>query len=334
MFGGHFYHQRIRKAVAVFGSMFNNMNVIRKNSAGDVISQVKVPLSYSPKRDFLARIDAMNNGEEGERQIAVKLPRMSFEIVSMNYDAVRQLPKMNNCTKPGETVGSATKLYTPVPYIVQFQLSVYAKSQDDALQVVEQILPYFTPSYTLTINPLDGFNTVKEDSQITLQGITFTDDYEAQLEARRTIIYTLDFDMKISLYKDTGTTSSLITQYEIDVADLDGNEFLKISDSANQAAPLAITVDENSGATVTNFKVINPPNTAYSLLLGASPTNGTASVSYGGTLKTINGVVVTTGTYTYTPDSDYFGLDTFKVSLLYGDSASLDYNINVTINQV
>lgn len=334
MFGGHFYHQRIRKAVAVFGSLFNNMNVIRKSASGDVISQVKVPLSYAPKRDFLARLDAMVKGEEGERQIAVKLPRMSFEIVSMNYDATRQLPKMNACVKPGDTYGSSTKIYTPVPYLVQFQLSIYAKSQDDALQVVEQILPYFTPTYTLTINPLDDFDTVKEDSQITLQGITFTDDYEAQLEARRTIIYTLDFDMKISLYKDTGTTSSIITEYEVEMADLDGNEFLKISDSANQASPLSISVDENSGATTTNFKILNPPSSAYSLLLGTAPSNGTASVDYTNTLTTINGVVVTTGTYTYTPDTDYFGSDTFGVTLLYGDSAELDYNINVTVNQV
>jgi hypothetical protein len=87
MFGNHFYHQRIRKAVAVFGSLFNNINIVRKDSSGAVISQVKVPLSYSPKRDFLSRLDAMQNGEEGERQIAVKLPRISFEIVSMNNDA-------------------------------------------------------------------------------------------------------------------------------------------------------------------------------------------------------------------------------------------------------
>ena len=87
MFGTYFYHQRIRKAVAVFGSLFNNINVVRSNSAGDIISQVKVPLSYAPKRDFLARIDAMDDGEQAERQIAIKLPRMSFEILSMNFDA-------------------------------------------------------------------------------------------------------------------------------------------------------------------------------------------------------------------------------------------------------
>lgn len=230
MFGGHFYHQRIRKAVAVFGSLFNNINIIRKNSSGNVISQMKVPLSYSPKRDFLARIDAMENGEQGERQIAVKLPRMSFEIVGMNYDAQRQLPKMNNCQVGTTGNTGARKLYTPVPYLMNFQLNIYSKSQDDALQVVEQILPYFTPQYTVTVNPLDDYD-VKEDTPIILQGITFSDDYEAPLESRRTIIYTLDFDMKVFLYKDVGDNTSIINAYDVDIYDLDGNKlFVTVSE--------------------------------------------------------------------------------------------------------
>lgn len=221
MFGGYFYNQRIRKAVAVFGALFNDINVLRKNSSGAVISQVKVPLSYSPKRDFIARLDAMNNGEEGERQIAIKLPRMSFEIVGVVYDSTRQLPKMNNCKVTVDT-GNAKKVYTPVPYILNFQLNVYATSQDDALQIVEQILPYFAPTYTVTVKPLDDYNDILEDTPVTLQGVTFTDDYEAPLEQRRTIIYTLDFDMKVSLYKDIDAGSSVINAADVEIKDLDG----------------------------------------------------------------------------------------------------------------
>lgn len=233
MFGGHFYNQRIRKAVAVFGSMFNDINIIRKNSSGNVISQTKVPLSYGPKRDFLARIDQANQSEN-ERQVAIKLPRMSFEIVAMAYDPVRQLPKLNACPKTADDATSKKKLYVPVPYTISFQLSIYAKSQDDALQVVEQILPYFTPQYTLTLNPLDNFSDVKEDTPITLLGVTFSDDYEAALEARRTIIYTLDFDMKINLYKDVSVQMPVITEYEIDAVNLNGEElFVKLKDSAD-----------------------------------------------------------------------------------------------------
>ena len=99
MFGGHFYHKRVRTAVSVFGSLFNNLNVIRTNASNQVISQVKVPLSYAPKKNFLARIEDMANGEGAERKVAIKLPRMSFEITSMVYDATRQLPKMNTLSK-------------------------------------------------------------------------------------------------------------------------------------------------------------------------------------------------------------------------------------------
>ena len=112
-------------------------------------------------------------------------------------------------------------------------MSIYAKSQDDALQVVEQILPYFTPHYTLTVNPLDDFDDVKEDTPISLVGVTFSDDYEALVEARRTIIYTLDFEMKINLYKNTSMSAPIITQYDVDTLSLDGSEiFSSIQDSA------------------------------------------------------------------------------------------------------
>ena len=234
MFGDHFYNQRIRKAVAVFGALFNDIHIIRKNSSGNILSQTKVPLSYGPRRDFLARIDQMNSAGIDERQVAIKLPRMSFEIVAMMYDATRQLPKMNYCKKSSSVGDEGTRLYSPSPYNISFQLSIYAKSQDDALQVVEQILPYFTPHYTLTVNPLDDFDDVKEDTPISLVGVTFSDDYEALLEARRTIIYTLDFEMKINLYKSTSNSSAIITQYDVDTLNLDGSEiFRNVQDSAD-----------------------------------------------------------------------------------------------------
>lgn len=234
MFGPHFYNQRIRKAVAVFGALFNDIHIIRKNSSGNILSQTKVPLSYGPRRDFLARIDQMNTAGTDERQVAIKLPRMSFEIVAMMYDASRQLPKMNYCRKGSSVEDEGTRLYSPSPYNISFQLSIYAKSQDDALQVVEQILPYFTPHYTLTVNPLDDFDEVKEDTPISLVGVTFSDDYEALIEARRTIIYTLDFEMKINLYKNTSISAPIITQYDVDTLNLDGSEiFSSIQDSAD-----------------------------------------------------------------------------------------------------
>ena len=201
MFGTHFYHKRVRSAVSVFGSLFNNIYVLRQNSAGETISQIKVPLSYAPKRNFISRIEAMTNGEVNERIVAIKLPRMSFEINGINYDETRQLNKMNNLNKvlAGSTV-SRQKLFTATPYNINFDLNVYAKSQDDALQIVEQIIPYFSPQYTLTIKPFEDYPSIKEDVPITIQSVNFQDDFEGPLEQRRTIIYTLDFTMNINFY--------------------------------------------------------------------------------------------------------------------------------------
>ena len=198
MFGTYFYHQRIRKAVATFGAMFNNIYVLRKDSGGGVISTQKVPLSYGPRAKFLDRIREMPDLTT-DTKVSIKLPRMSFEITNVAYDPARQLPKLNSFQKSVEgTVLSRNKIYNGVPYILSFQLSVYAKNQDDALQVVEQVLPYFNPQYTLSIKPLDDIDTLKEDVPVILTGVVLNDEYEGEMATtRRTIIYTLDFDMHV-----------------------------------------------------------------------------------------------------------------------------------------
>lgn len=200
MFGGHFYNERVRKSVAIFGSLFDELYVVRK-SGGASHSQVKVPLSYAPKRKFLERISEMQNGEDAERQVAIKLPRMSFEILGISYDPQRQLPKTNNYKR--SVAGNDTlskQYYVSVPYIISFQLNVYARSQDDALQVVEQVIPYFNPQYTVSVKPYDGVDDISEDVPIILSAVSFQDDFEGSMEQRRTIIYTLDFEMKIGFH--------------------------------------------------------------------------------------------------------------------------------------
>lgn len=331
MLGGHFYHQRIRKAVAVFGSLFNDLKIIRKNSGGNVISQVKVPLSYAPKRDFLDRLDALNNGEDAERQIAVKLPRMSFEILAMDYDAQRQLPKTNSCIKyPVVEDGTGSRIYTPVPYTISFQLNIYAKSQDDALQVVEQILPYFTPQYTVTVKPLDDFD-ILEDNPITLTGTTFSDDYEAPLEARRTIIYTLDFNMKISLYKEINTGSSIIYDTNVNFYDFDDNTVLYstlVGDDAYSASSTSGTVLEDQTLTVSTFVVKNLPFEPTEFTV-SDPSNGTATATLSEVTTNQYGRIDAKGTWTYTPNADFNGSDSFNISVANGEIP-----INVTITPV
>ena len=224
MFGvDHFYHERVRKSVAIFGSLFNDAYVVRR-SGNKVLSQVKVPIAYSPKRKFMERIAEMHAAGDGgkEEQVAIKLPRMSFEITGIAYDAARQLPKTNRikCRSDDPTPGAAYKIYTPTPYLIDFELNIYGKQHDDCLQVVEQIVPYFNPQYTVSVKPLVGFSDIVEDVPLTLGAVSFTDNYEGALEDRRTIIYTISFQMKINFWGPIcKTPRAVIETIDIDFFD-------------------------------------------------------------------------------------------------------------------
>jgi len=126
---------------------------------------------------------------------------MSFEITSIAYDTTRQLSKLNNIQGLTSSNIARNKLFTGVPYVLSFQLNIYAKSQDDALQIVEQILPTFNPQYTLTMIPLaNDYPSFREDIPISIAGVGFTDDYEGEVASRRTIIYNLDFEMRVQYH--------------------------------------------------------------------------------------------------------------------------------------
>jgi hypothetical protein len=146
----------------------------------------------------------MQLGEEAERVVSLKLPRMSFEISSIEYDATRQMNKMNAIKKATDNVDSMNMVRQPVPYNLSFELSVYAKSQDDALQIVEQIIPTFNPKYSMTIMPIDQYPEIKEDVPVTLLSVSMEDSYEGPLDQRRTIIYTLSFTMAVNFYGEIG----------------------------------------------------------------------------------------------------------------------------------
>ena len=231
MFGTYFYHSKTRKAVALFGRLFNDIYVVRKNSTGAAISTVKVPLSYAPKQKFLDRITEQANLDT-DQKVAVKLPRMSFEITGIQYDPSRQLAKTTNFTQTGSSSSLRNKFNVYTPYIISFSLSVYAKNQDDALQVVEQIIPYFNPQYTLTIKPFpNDYPNVKEDIPITITGVDFADEFEGALEQRRTIIYTITFDMKLSYYGNIaskGVITKSIPKLDINDNAISDSDYLTI----------------------------------------------------------------------------------------------------------
>jgi hypothetical protein len=255
MLGSYFYHERIRKSVAMFGSLFNNIYVLRHNSAGSTIGTVKVPIAYAPRDQALVRIRD-NANLDTDTGMSIKLPRMSFEMLAFTYAPERQLQKMGKIQKsiPSDTsVVSRNKIYNYVPYTISFQLNLYAKSQDDGLQILEQILPYFTPQYSLTIKPFSDYADVKEDVPIILQGVAYSDTYEGAVGDRRVINYQLDFEMHANFYGPFNAGKIIrdveTNQYLIGAGSADSDVWVsKINILPN---PLGASADSDYGFTTT-----------------------------------------------------------------------------------
>ena len=213
MFGGHFYHATMRKSVAVFGTLFNNINVVRKDGSGGTLSQIKVPLAYGPKQKFLARLDQ----EAGfEAPLAIKLPRMAFEITSLEIDETQKLQKKNKIVEAhGSDITKRKTISHYTSYDIGMSLFILTKNQDDGLQIVEQILPYFQPDYTVTIKPVDNF-TLKQDVPVILNSVSIDDQYEGEFTERRVLTYQLDFTMKMKFYGPTADVG-LIREVNVDI---------------------------------------------------------------------------------------------------------------------
>lgn len=228
MFGTYFYHSHIRKTVAIFGTLFNDISVHRKDANGTLLNYVKVPLSYGPKQKFLVRL--FEEPDLNAPEVAIRLPRMSFEITGMTYDTSVKLNKMNTLAKPN--IHGQNTIRNPVPYILNFQLSVYAKNQDDALQVVEQIIPMFNPEYVVTLKEIPELD-IKRDIPIVLQSVTYTDDYEGDFTSRRVLIYTLEFTMKTFFYGPITQNQAIIKDATANVNLPEGGRIQQIQTKVN-----------------------------------------------------------------------------------------------------
>ena len=213
MLGQQFYHETMRKVVVAFGTMFNDINLVRTNNAGEVIQTMKVPLAYGPKQKWLARLQEDPNIT---KKVAVTLPRLGFEIQTISYDSTRKLNSIQKLKKVNSSAQGKTmsQQFMPVPYNMDFQMSVMAKNSDDALQIVEQILPFFQPDYTVTLNDNTAMGTTR-DVPILLTNVGYEDNYEADLITRRAIIYTLDFTAKFYLYGPV-TDQKVIKTVQVD----------------------------------------------------------------------------------------------------------------------
>ena len=241
MFGTYFYHQTSRKMVVAFGSLFNTIEVRRTDSAGAVTEVVKIPLSYGPKDKMLTRISADPNLNP---KVALTVPRMGFELTSMSYDGVRKLNTMNRNVKKGTT--GLKKQFNPVPYNWEFSLYVFVKNAEDGTQILEQILPFFTPDFTVTMTLISSMS-VKHDIPLVLTSVTSEDTYEGDFATRRSIIWTLSFTMKGYLYPSITDNAKVITSSIVDT---------HLMSAATAADPVYI-VSEDSTSYSRNYMILN-----------------------------------------------------------------------------
>ena len=244
MLGTHFYHEIIRKTIIGFGTLFNNVELQRTNDSGAVVQTIKVPLNYGPREKFLARIEAEPD-LDGRADTQITLPRMSFEMKGIQYDSSRKLGPVQICRerKEGDTKQSYST-YSPVPYNIEFELSIISKNNEDSVQILEQILPYFQPVFNITINLLTKM-TEKKDIPIVLNSVGIQDDYEADFMTRRTLIHTLSFTAKTYLYGPV-TTADVIRKVNVDISAAmeTGSRYVKYS--AEPAAKTDLNKDGSS----------------------------------------------------------------------------------------
>jgi len=346
--GSSYYHRIIRKNVIAFGSIFNDITLKRYlNNTTTEVERFKVPLSYAPKETFITRL--LGNPDL-QKNVQTLLPRMSFEITSINYDPSRKLSSFNEVFY----VKSNSKLdylRSGVPYTLGFELNLYVRNVEDGTQIIEQILPYFEPDYTVSINFIDNIET-KRDIPIILNDVSYSQDFEGEKGTVRYLIWTLNFSMKTYFYSGT-TESSLIRKavanvsYEIEGTALrqfvlQENCIYKIGETVYQGNDLpnataigrvstqrgnTITIQVQSGTFQENIKlygsdskeaclILEDVNTPLQLVYQSAtpnPANSAANADFGFTdvLQEYPYIYpVTANTDTYSVDSFFITADT------------------------
>ena len=197
MFGHTWYFSTIRKYVILFGTLFNDVRITREDKDGNVVSLLKVPLSYAPKEKILARFDS---DPEINRPYSSLLPRMSFEMSSLTYDGGRKLHTIGRTVIKDTTTTKKLKYqYNPVPYNFNFKLYIYVKNAEDATKIAEQILPFFTPDWTTTVKLIPEMN-INMDIPVVLDNISIEDSYDGNFAERRALVWTIDFTLKGYIY--------------------------------------------------------------------------------------------------------------------------------------
>jgi hypothetical protein len=273
MLGHTFYHQHLRKYVIVFGTLFNDIIVQRKDNAGNVVQDIKVPLAYAPKEKALARIAA---DPDLSKQVGMVLPRMSFEMNSINYAPERKLNKIHrNVSAFADDKTKLYAAYNPVAYDVGFELNIFTRYAEDSTQILEQILPFFTPEWFVTMNLIPEMNW-KQDIPIVLNGVSMQDTYEGDFETRRALIHTINFTLKGYLWgpvRKSGIIKTANVMTHVDTSTVYANQHPSNTVFAN------VNVTDSSKP---GYYIHSRTTTTPGLLANGSPTsNASASVGIG-----------------------------------------------------
>ena len=273
MLGHTFYHQHLRKYVIVFGTLFNDIIVQRKDNSGNIVQDIKAPLAYAPREKALARINA---DPDLSKKVGMVLPRMSFEMTSINYAPERKLNKIHrNVAALSDDKAKLYAAYNPVAYDIGFELNIYTKFAEDSTQILEQILPFFTPEWSVTMTLIPEMNW-KQDVPVVLNGVSMQDTYEGDFETRRALIHTLQFTLKGYLWgplRKTGIIKTANVMTHVDTSAVYANQHPANTVFAN----VNVTNSSSSG-----YYIHSRTTTTPGLLANGSPTsNSSLSVGIG-----------------------------------------------------
>ena len=241
MLGAYTYNKIIRKCVIGFGTLFNNIECRKENKDGTVYSRMKVPLAYGPRQKFLARLEQQ---ADLNQKVAITVPRLSFEMSGISYDATRKLAP-TTLTLKADTNNAVKKQFTPVPYNIDFELNIISKTNDEALEITEQILPLFQPSYQMSIKLVDSMEEFR-DIPIILNSVSYSDDYEGSFDDKKITLITMQFTCKSYIYGPVGTQAP-IKKAKVDYhTEVDLTSTRQVS---YQVVPKALTDKDKDGTT-------------------------------------------------------------------------------------
>jgi hypothetical protein len=315
MLGTTYYHETIRKYVAIFGTLFNDINIQRRNSSGVITEQIKVPITYSNKDKLLLHIRKMSTTDAS---VQTSLPRIGFALTGVTYDGTRKLNTLGQTYAANTAAGTSSlmKQYNPVPYNFDFELTAAVDNSEDGAQIFEQIVPFFTPEFTVSVSLIPEMN-IKPDISIILNGTSIEDSYEGDFTVRREIFWNLTFQMKGYIYPDVksgSVTKSVIVNLRMPSEEVEIPEYIILEDSTDFSTNyLLVDADAGSPNATGEMKFITETS---------STASGAAGIKTRLTVTPGPGDVTANDDFGYTETFEYFN-DNIDTNLTTG----LDVNL-------